>query len=243
VCAASLLLAGCIYLRLLEFKRQLADFDRNFEVDLRDGVRLTFRKPVLLDGDMDFFRLIPQSRDRVGVAERWHFRWIKAPAVAGEDPDRFAIAADAMFVDHRLTRLSLPERLFVFMPKPLFLSIVRSFGHARVDREQRSASTTVREEFSGDRALRQPSEADLTGMLGAPQEIRETPGGIVWSYRYAAAPPARHAGHIDVAFTLNPATRRVLAIRGNVFGSVLEVVFPDSPAPAAPAHPSPYARS
>jgi len=115
-----LLLGGCIYLRLLELRNQLASFDRYFEADLRDGVKITCRKPVLLDEDMAFFKLVPEARERVGAAERWHFRWVKAYAVADENPRNYEVAVDFIFVDHRLTRVILPERLFAFIPKQFF---------------------------------------------------------------------------------------------------------------------------
>ena len=59
---ACLALSGCLYLRLLELRNQLAEFDRYFETDLREGVKLTCRKPVLLDEDMAFFKLVPEAR-------------------------------------------------------------------------------------------------------------------------------------------------------------------------------------
>lgn len=33
---------GCVYLRLLQIKNQLAEFDRYFDADTRDGLKLTF---------------------------------------------------------------------------------------------------------------------------------------------------------------------------------------------------------
>jgi hypothetical protein len=232
--ATLVLLSGCIYLRLLELKRQFASFDRHFEADTREGLRITCRKPVLLDEDLAFFRLAPESRQRAGAAERWHFRWVKHPPVPGEDPARHEVTADFVFVDHRLTRVLLPERFFVFVPKPLFLSILRAFGHAQVDRDKRTATARV-EENSGPSGGPAPlTPTDLTAMLGAPMEKSDTPEGVLWHYHYRAASPGQRSGRIDVAFTLDRALAQVRRIRGRVFDATLDVSFAPVAAPPAP---------
>jgi hypothetical protein len=235
--AACLLLGGCIYLRLLELKHQLADFDRYFETDLRDGVKITCRKPVLLDEDMAFFRLAPESRQRAGVAERWHFRWVKVSAAPGEDPAGYEITADFIYVDHKLTRVILPERFFTFMPKQMFLLMLRAFGQADVDKEKRTARANVRADFGPDKAPPRLTRADLTAMLGAPLETAETAAGVVWRYRYRAASPEQHSGRIDVAFTLDPATQAVRHIQGVVFNGRIDLDFTDSTAKPSPEAP------
>jgi hypothetical protein len=226
-----LTLGGCIYLRLLELRNQLASFDRYFEADLRDGVKITCRKPVLLDEDMAFFKLVPESRERVGVAERWHFRWVKDYTAAGENPRNYEVAVDFIFVDHRLTRVILPERLFAFIPKRFFLAIVRAFGHARIDKVKRTASTSVREDLGPNQIPPQLVRNDLVALLGAPMETKTTEAGILWRYRYRPASPSQRSGRIDVTFTLNPATQKVRRIQGRVFDATLDIAFPDSTIP------------
>jgi hypothetical protein len=226
-----LTLGGCIYLRLLELRNQLASFDRYFETDLRDGVKITCRKPVLLDEDMAFFQLVPESRERVGVAERWHFRWVKDYAAAGENPRNYEVAVDFIFVDHKLTRVILPGRLFAFVPKQFFLTIVRAFGHARFDQEKRTASTSVREDLSPNQTSPQLARKDLLAMLGAPKETLTTEAGILWRYRYRASSSNQRSGRIDVTFTVSPASSRVRRIQGRVFDVTLDIAFPDSTIP------------
>ena len=226
-----LTLGGCIYLRLLELRNQLAEFGRYFEADLRDGVKITCRKPVLLDEDMAFFKLVPESRERVGVAERWQFRWVKNDAVAGENPRNYELAVDFIFVGHKLTRVILPERLFAFVPKQFFLTIVRAFGHARIDKEKRTASTSVREDLGPNQTPPQLVRQDLAAMLGTPNETRTTEEGILWRYRYRPASPSQRSGRIDVTFTLSPASSKVLRIHGRVFDATLDIAFPDSTIP------------
>ncbi len=238
VAGSCLLLGGCIYLRLLELRRQLADFDRYFEVDQRQGVAIAFRHPVLLDEDMAFFKLVPESRRRIGNVERWHFRWIKAYQVPGEDPRNYEVAVDFLFVDHKLARVLLPERLFVFVPKHFFLTILKAFGHAQIDQAKRTASANVHEAFAPGVIPPPPSDTDLVAMLGAPEAKHDTPAGTVWNYRYQAASADQRSGRIEVIFTLDPATRKTRRIQGRVFEFTLDI---NLPAPITPPPPAPAA--
>ncbi len=235
---ACLLLGGCIYLRLLELKRQLADFDRYFDVNLRQGVTIVCRKPVLLDEDLAFFKLVPESRQRAGNVERLHFRWIKAYQAPGEDPRNYEVAVDFLFVDHKLARVLLPERLFVFVPKHFFLTIVKAFGHAQIDRTRRTASASVHEDFAPGVIPPPPSDTELTAMLGAPESKTETAEGPVWNYRYQAASADQRSGRIEIAFTLNPATRKARRIQGRIFEFTLDINLPDTITPASPPPPA-----
>jgi len=227
----SLLLGGCVYLRLLALKGQLAKFDRYFETDLRDGLRLTCHEPVLLDTDMAFFGLAPEKRERTGAVERWHFRWIKDYAAPAENSPDYEVHADFYFAEHKLQRVVLPERLFAFLPKPNFLSILRAFGQAKVDRENRAASATV----GGPAAGTAPTMtgAALAAMLGAAQETRSEGASTKAHYRYRPATTDQHAGRIDVVFTVGAASGNVQRIDGLLFNAQLHVELSD-PAPPAP---------
>ncbi|MFA5058237.1 MAG: hypothetical protein WC485_09005 [Opitutaceae bacterium] len=234
-----LLLGGCIYLRLLEVKNQLADFDRYFETDLRDGLKLTCRTPVLLDEDMAFFHLAPESRQRVGVAERWHFRWVKDGTAPAGQSGSDEIAMDLIFVNHRLTRVRLPERLFAFVPKHFFLTVVRAFGQAQIDREHRTARASVHEVLGPDKIPPPPTGQELQAQLGAPIETQETPAGLIWRYAYKPASADQHAGRIEATFTLDPVTHNLRRIQARIIELTFDVVLvgstPPSPADMKPA--------
>ncbi len=228
--ASCLLLGGCVYLRLLELKNQLADFDRFFAADLSEGLRLTFKKPVLLDEDMAFLKLAPESRQRLGTAERWHFRWIKAPVPADAGSRIYEETADFIFVDHKLAKLILPESFFIFFPKQTALAGLRAIGHATVDRAKRSVTSRVTEEIEPTPA---PRAADLTAALGAPGEIKEREGRPQWHYRMDPATTDQHSLPIDMKFTLDPADQRVRRVEGVLLIGTFTFDFPDeSPTPA-----------
>jgi hypothetical protein len=227
----ALSLGGCVYLRLLELKNQLGDFDRFFEVDLHDGFKLTCKVPVLLDEDMAFFELVPEKKDQVGVAERWHFRWVKDYAVPGEDPAASEIAADFIFVDHKLNRIILPERLFIFIPKSALLTLLRAVGHANIDAAKRTANANYQEKSADAPSL--PAAAEVTRTLGIPLEIKAADSSLSWRYRYHRASPDQHAGRIDMTFSFDPATRKIQRLKGRLFDVTMDFNFTN--AAAAPA--------
>src|SRR6185295_2000509 len=114
---ATLLLGGCVYLRLLAMKRQLADFDRNFTVSEENGLRLVCRNPVLLDEDFRWLGVLPESIKTSGKAEQWRVCYLKSlPPGMRENPAQ-DLTFDLMFYDGKFTQAYLPERYFLFVPK------------------------------------------------------------------------------------------------------------------------------
>ena len=230
--AASLLLSGCVYLRLLELKDQLADFDHFFTVNTTAGLTLTCEHPVLLADDMSFFGLAPETQTRLGVAQRWHLRWIKDYRAPGERPDDYEVTADFIFVEGKLKRIHLPERVFTFVPKSLVLSALRSLGHASVNQAQKSARA----------AIATPAESpftrsDLLHFLGAPLEVQREDGHLRLHYRYTAVAAVPSPGKIDMVFTVDAKTDHVTRLNGSMPHAALELEWPAPP--AAPKSASP----
>ena len=223
-----LLCSGCVYLHLLQLKLQLADFDRNFEVDPRDGLTLTFKNPVLLDEDVQsFFKWTPDTRESAGTAERWHFRWVKDRVASDGDRPRVELSIDAWFSEHKLVRLSAPETFFAAsMPKKLALAAIRSLGHAAVDKEKRRADSQISasdlEAAATDRFL---TENGILAALGSPVEKRGTAAAPEWWYHFTPGSSYQHFGEggaVDMTFTLDASTHRVLLMKGKTaFGSVV----------------------
>jgi hypothetical protein len=210
--ALCLLLGGCVYLRLLELKRQLADFDHYFAVDETDGLTFTMQKPVLLVDDMAFFELGPESTEQLGAAMRWHLRWIKDYAAPGEHATDYEVEADFTFVDGKMVRLHLPERIFSFVQKSFILQALRSLGHASVDKSNHSARTTL------DASRLAPlTHTDLLRFLGAPLDTRSENGHLLLHYVYRDVCSLPTPGKIDFTFTLDATTQAVVHLEGKLF--------------------------
>jgi len=237
--AAAVLLAlpfltGCIYLRLLELKRQLGEFDRYVAVETTAGLKLTFREPVLLDRDMAFLGLATTDRARSGVAERWHVSWAKVPVAAEAGGPRVVQSLDFVFVDRRLTTVIVPERFFVFFPKDVLLAGLRAMGRAKVDREKRTVTTEV---GGGEIAGPAPvlPRAALERTLGAPTAAGGAAAAPEWHYVFAPEPASRGSGGIGLTFTIDAATGQVRRIRGRLISGTFDFTYPIvSDARAAP---------
>jgi hypothetical protein len=216
-----LLLGGCVYLRLLELKHQLADFDHYFAVDETDGLTFTMQKPVLLVDDMAFFELAPESTEQLGAAMRWHLRWVKDYAAPGERATDYGVEADFIFVDGKMVRVHLPERVFSFVQKSFVVQALRSLGHASVDKSSHSARTTL------DASRLIPlTRTDLLRFLGTPFETRRKGSHLLLHYVYRDVCASPTPGKIDFTFTLDPTTQAVVHLEGKLFHVIVQFDWP-----------------
>ncbi len=209
--AVCLLFGGCVYLRLLELKRQFADFDRYFSVADTNGLALTSRNPVLLTEDMDFFGFAPETETRLGAAVLWHLRWTKDYAAAGEKPGEYEVTADFTFVDGKLKRVHVPQSVFAFVPKSLVISALRSLGHASVDQAKASARAAL--DSAGVPRL---THAEILRFFGVPLDTRREAGRLLMHYRYTTVSTLRPAGKIDFTFTLDATSETVLHLEARM---------------------------
>lgn len=208
VAALALVLGGCVYLRLLELKHQIADFDRNFGVETNAGVTIVCRNPVLLDDDVRWIGLAPEHTKRVGHAEEWQVRWVKQLPPGVHERGAFDIVIALVFADHELTRVSIPERYFVVMKKSLLLDLLRSLGRAHVDKSRRSVEAAL--------ASARPNLAEIGTLLGAPTSRATEASHVVLRYRYVPVTTARLArkATFDMTLIFDAATHELLRWQG-----------------------------
>lgn len=186
--AATCLLSGCVFVRLLELKHQLGDFDRNFSVATDDGVRIICRHPVLLTDDVRWLGLTPESERAIGHAVAWDVRLVKQLPPSIHEAGAFDIVVRLYFADDKLTRVAIPERYFTLMPKKFLLDLLRSLGGSRVDRQKRS----VEAQLAGHR----PDLPAIQSLLGRPTSETTTGGETISHYRYA---PIGRSGVVHAA--------------------------------------------
>jgi hypothetical protein len=230
---AALALSGCVYLRLLAMKRQLADFDRHFTLQQADGLRLLCRDPVLLTADFRWLGVTPETVKKLGHAELWRVRWVKELPVGVRDPAPLDLEIELMFADDKFTQVFLPERYFVFVPKAFFVGLLRGLGSANVDRAKREAEvsfTTAERERLAQRVL----ATSLAMLLGKPSEQRVDGSHTVLRYRYNAMPVGAKTGLIDMEFTFDSATGQLQRLHGRSPVGNLSFNFEPPPAPTPP---------
>lgn len=213
--ALSLLLSGCVYLRLLQLKRQLADFDRNFTLVTTAGVRLNFLNPMLFADDVRWLGFEPATVRTLGQAEQWHVRWLKQPAANVREPGTFEIAFDLFFADGKLTGLSIPDHYFSVLPKEVVVSGIKSLGAANVDKKQRSIESQVRLALK-DESQPWPTRATLASVLGSPTEELTADHSLTWRYHFVSADPAHRGEDIDLRFSFDPASEKLIRTHGRL---------------------------
>jgi hypothetical protein len=211
--ASGLFLTGCVYLRLLAFKGQLADFDRNFTLQTDEGLRLTCRTPVVLAADFRWLGIAPETTQTLGASEQWRIRWRKELPPGVREAEAHDIELELLFTEGKFTRLALPERYFIFVPKPFFIGLLRGLGSAGVDKSRRLA------EVSFSEAERRVITArvmvtSLAMLLGSPTETTTTPGLTTLRYRYTPVPPESKNGVIDMTFTFDTPTGQLHRLEG-----------------------------
>lgn len=223
---ATLCLSGCVYLRLLELKHQLADFDRHFAVQTGDGLRLNFLHPLLLQSDVTWMGFAPTTTRKLGQSEQWHVSWVKEPAPNVRERQTFEIAFDFYFTDGKLSSLALSESYFALVPKQVVLAGIKSLGGAAIDRKERTAQSNVvlpASESTG--APPRPTRAMITALLGLPTEYQNSGDTITLRYRCLSMAPDGKGKPIDLRLVFDAKSEQLLKTTGQMPLGKVEMNF------------------
>jgi hypothetical protein len=229
--AVALLLSGCVYLRLLQLKHQLADFDRYFRLRTTEGLRLDCLKPVLLASDIQWLGFAPATVRKVGRAEQWHLRWVKALPPGVTEEGHFEIAFDLMFIDGKLSGLSIGEHYFKLLPKELVVAGLQSLGHANVDEKSRSVKSAVAVSLQ-QAGSTWPTRHSVFQLLGTPTEEHVDEKRIVLRYRCPSADPEHRGKEFDLRLTFDGRTEMLIKTEGRLPVGNVNFDF-DPPVPPA----------
>jgi hypothetical protein len=213
--AVVLLLSGCVYLRLLQLKHQLADFDRYFRLRTTEGLRLDYLKPVLLASDIRWMGFAPATVRKVGSAEQWHLRWVKALPPRVTEEGHFEIAFDLMFTDGKLSGLSIGEHYFKLLPKELVVAGLQSLGHANVDEKNRSVKSAVAVSLQQSGSS-WPTRHSVLQLLGTPTEEHIDDKRITLRYRCPSADPEHRGKEFDLWLTFDRQTELLIKTEGRL---------------------------
>ena len=194
LCLVLLGLSGCVYLRLLEFKGQLSDFDENFSVNLEEGLSITFLDPVILQKDMWKIGLPPtiQETDPEGVI--WIHIFEKQYGDSRRDESNHDVRVTLRFVDSKLSQFGIGEELFGFIPKDAVLMTLRSLGKIEINLTGRKASLTVDDEGPGW-DFPAPDKRAIVNTLGQAysEEFDGELSTLVYSYKLLPSSPPSDA--------------------------------------------------
>jgi hypothetical protein len=209
--AALLLLSGCVYLRLLQLKHQLARFDEHFAVQTADGLAIICHKPVLLSDDIRWIGVKPESTRKLGQAEQWLVRWVKQLPPSVKEDVEFDIVLHLSFAEDKLTRIAIPEKYFAVMPKPFLVGVIKSLGQGRVDKAGKKIEAAV---SAAEIAAARPKLPGIDKLLGKPSEEREEGTTTIVRYRYVPSTKESRAGVFDMHLTFDTKSGELLKWQG-----------------------------
>jgi hypothetical protein len=207
----TLLLSGCVYLRLLELKKQIDRFDDFFAVQTHDGLGIICHTPVLRTADVRWIGMKPETVRTLGVAEQWRVRWVKQLPPGVVEKQQFDIVLELGFANDRLTRATIPERYFAIMPKQFLVGVIRSLGRGRIDKSQKQIDATV---SAAEVAAARPNLPSIDKLLGQPSEEREEGTNTFVRYRYVPVTKESRAGVFDMHLTFDTKSGELLKWQG-----------------------------
>jgi hypothetical protein len=207
----SLLLGGCVYLRLLELKTQLGKFDEFFTLQTQDGLGIICQSPVLRTSDIRWIGLKPENTKTLGRAEQWQVRWIKQLPPGVTEKIEYDIVLELGFVEDKLTRISIPERYFAVMPKAFLVGVIKSVGKGRIDKSQKKIESTV---SAAEVAAARPSLPSIDKLLGQPTEERVEGTSTMVRYRYVPSTKESRAGVFDMTLHFDTKSGELLRWQG-----------------------------
>lgn len=200
--AACLLLSGCVYLRLLELKKQFSRFDENFTVLATEDLTIHCLNPVLKADDLRWIGAEPKLITQREEGEEWLIRWVKEPAPGVTEEHIYAMELTACFADERVVEARIPKRYLEYVSKDLFLNMLRSTGKAKVNRDEQNAEAQT----EAPTAAAMPKLSSIQGMMGEPTRKENAPGQIIHFYRYRLDLVESKAKPIEVSFIFDSAT-------------------------------------
>ena len=173
---------GCRLFRFLEVKSQLGNFTENFSVSDHDGLKLTFKKPVLLTGDMEWLMVYsPPVKTRVSQdTELWTYHLVKKYPGRKSEGGNFDLAMGMKLCGRKLCEIVFPERFTKYINKEVLGKVMGSVGGAEVKKLAKTSTAAVRSLESKEI----PNRSEVIEILGRPYAKLNEEGGSVFVYKY-----------------------------------------------------------
>lgn len=229
--AASLLLGGCVYLRLLEFKKQLGHFDENFVVLQTEDLSIRCLHPVLQSDDLRWLGAAPKTIVPHDGDEDWLVRWVKEPAPGSKEEFVYDMELAASFTDDRLTMARIPSRYLAYVSKDVILNMLHSTGTAKVNRDSHEAEART----AAPAATPMPNLGTIKAMMGEPTRRDNSPGLIIYFYRYRLDSENTSIKPVEISFTFGADNGQLLKFTARLPHGTLNYDF----TPRGPSKPVP----
>ncbi len=192
-------LAGCVYLRLLEFKNQLDDFDQNFATHVEDShFVLFFKDPMLYEKDITYLTEVdPSQKDQLGAGEKWVYTFARTSEDEDSEDETTALAGPNLIFtittnhEDKMNSARFSEVFLEIIPPKFFEYSLRAMGNAEVDTKKRHVYAKI-ENVDKD-MLNLPTREELVEKLGIPNKVEEEENKdytlLVYKYRLKGTQP------------------------------------------------------
>ncbi len=181
--------SGCVYLRLLEFQNQLAQFDQFFRVEVDGRFILHILEPKITSQDLIYLSSLDPSRRETGEAgETWYYVFQKLkPDSTLDDPETQIVFALGFNEKKRLAVVTFSPLFLKIVPPEFLEQSLRSLGKAEIDKKQRQLRAKPESLPKIKQAL--PSRELIEKGLGIPfsNSVKDATAHV--TYRYRLQPP------------------------------------------------------
>lgn len=209
-------ISGCVFLRLLEVKRQLNDFNNYFQINDQDGFSLVFLKPTLHTDDILWLaKRPPTSKEVKDQVEVWTYLFEKDYRGQKDGEGNFDIPIIMFFEKDKLNEIRFPERFLKVLSKPLLARMFESMGSAEINEWNRSASS----KFEGKDSMEIPKKEQVTLVLGKPFYNKDSKSDSIFTYKYNLKNDATNSKgkrfNLWIKFAFNQLDEKLLKVDGN----------------------------
>lgn len=179
-----LALSGCVYLRLLEAKHQLADFERNFRVQVtNDYLHLDFLNPVILSEDFRYLtKLHPSRIEKLPHGYRWYLDFHQIDNHG--QPGKTIVFGMTFNGKDKLSGWDFSPVFLEIAPATFLEASIRSLGHGKVDQGRRQLK--VDPEDLPKVSTPPPNRHRILEVLGTPGQEYVKDGMTAYVYRFKA---------------------------------------------------------
>ncbi len=220
------LASGCVYIRLLQVKRQLSDFNTNFQIKDERGLDLVFLKPVLLAADILWLmKDSPESKVTIGSGEHWRYIFEKQYPGEKNEEGNFNIPISMVFENEKLSQMNFPERFLKYISKPLLIKMMKSMGEAEIDKSEKRAGSS----FRASNTLEIPRKQQVVEVLGFPFSSQNYDENSILIYKYnlmeESARPSGGEFKLVMGFKFQKEDDRLLKAETNLNGLKMSINF------------------
>jgi hypothetical protein len=225
-------MTGCVFLRLLEVKKQLNKFERYVQVDDQNGLTLKFLKPVLLIKDIAWLtRAKPTNQARSGRYVLWKYAFKKQSPKDSHETGDFAISQSMFFENGKLYKIKYPKRLSPILRREFVIGSLRSMGKGKVDQQRRNVLTAWDAKNAPETA-KIPTRQDITRILGRPFSVKQSGSKDTFLYKYILDPnpveKSKNQPILRMWFTFRHEHETLLTSKISFNGMTARIDFPES---------------